>query len=172
MTATFSNRYKILILLISGVCTYTQAFSQLQRKNVVDEAKALARKSEANVVLINTEVMGSIMSKCIEQGIGQVQLVFTRLKVGDVDEYVANHPEARGFEKDLIGKMTILLKVEGEHITDDTFTENSPQANSLNHLISSAGLVRLNRPYGDLPSIQRTVYLEVGSICPPPTSCN
>ena len=166
-------RFKILILLVSSTMLYSQSFGQLRRGNVIAESKALARKSEANVVLINTSTMGSIMTKCIEQGIGEVQLIFTRLKSGDVNEYVSNHPAARGYEKDLVGKMTVLLKVEGDNITDDTFTSNdSPQNNSLNELINSSGLVRLRNPYGDLPSAAKTVYLDVGQICPPPTSCN
>ena len=151
---------------------YTNSFGQLQRKNVINQAKAQARKSEANVVLLNTQVLSDVLSKCIEQGIGQVQLIFTRLRMDDVDEYVFNHPEAHGYEKDLIGKMTVLLKVEGENITDETFTGNSGSTNKLQQLMSSAGLVQLNKPYGDLPSAAKTVYLDVGSICPPPTSCN
>jgi hypothetical protein len=171
MRSIFLNGFKVFLLSVLGVITYAPSFSQLQRRNVINEATAMARKSEANVVLLNTETMSRVFSKCIEHGIGQVQLVFTRLKMADVEEYVSNHPEARGYEKDLVGKMTVLLKVEGEDITDETFTQNSSQTNKLSQLISSSGLVRLTTPYGDL-SAAKAVYLEVGSICPPPTSCN
>jgi hypothetical protein len=172
MRSIFPGRCKIFVLSILSVVMYANSFGQLQRKNVINQAKALARKSEANVVLLNTQVMSDVLLKCIEQGIGQVQLIFTRLKMNDVDEYVFNHPEARGYEKDLVGKMTVLLKVEGENITDETFTGNNGSTNKLQQLMSSAGLVRLDKPYGDLPLAARTVYLDVGSICPPPTSCN
>ena len=167
------TRFKILVLLASSMVLYTKSFGQLPRSRVIAESKALARKSEPNIVLINTSVMGSIMNKCIEEGIGEVQLVFTRLKTGDISEYVSNHPSARGFENDLVGKMTVLLKVTGNNITDDTFTSSdAPQNRNLNELLSSSGMVRLRNPYGDLPFAAKTVYLDVGQICPPPTSCN
>ena len=164
-------RYKMFPLLALALVFCADSFGQLRRNNIIDESRALARKSEANVVLINTDVMGNIMAKCIEHGIPEVQLVFTRLKMRDVDEYVANHPEGKGYEKELIGKMTVLIKIQGDNVTDDTFTD-APGNNALNKLMSSTGLIRVNKPYGDLPVIRKVVYLEVGTICPPPTSCN
>ena len=171
MTPLILYRLKFPVLLALTIFMYSQSFGQLKRKNIIAEARALARKSEANVVVINTSVMGDIMAKCIQAGVGEVQLVFARLKPKDVSEYIENHPDAKGYEKELVGKMTVMIKIEG-NITEDTFADNSSNTNALNSFITRAGLVQVNRPYGDLPILRGVVYLEVGKICPPPTSCN
>ncbi|MBC7886317.1 MAG: hypothetical protein H7Z13_00400 [Ferruginibacter sp.] len=171
----FLLKIVVLLVTISMVCTQSNAqLRQLRRKNIIDEKKALARRSEKNVVLVNTKVINDLMVKCIELGIENVQLVFTRIKAADVNDYTANHPEAVGQEKELIGKLTVLVKVEGNNISENNFvTDQTDDPNkSLINTMNSAGLVKLNKPYGNVPSSMNVLYFEVGSICPPPNSCN
>lgn len=165
-----SNSFKISLLLVFGMLLYTTSFGQLKRSNVVHESKAKARKSEPNVVLVNTSTVNEIMEKCIQNGIENVQFVFTRIRPGDVQEYVANHPDAKGYEKDLIGKLTVLIKVEG-NVDESSFFDADNEANLINS-INNAGFRRVNKPYGGIAPAKGVLYLEIGSICPPPTSCN
>lgn len=174
MRTVNSSRFKILILIVLTSLVYTQSDAQLRRKQIIAENKALSRKSEKNVVLIDTRTLNNLMTKCMALGIENVQLVFTRIRPNDMDEYISNHPEASGFEKDIIGKLTVLVKVEGDNISEGDFVTDSPnnQKISLINTMNSVGFVKVNKPYGNIPSAMRALYFEVGSICPPPNSCN
>ena len=172
MKSKYSSHAKFLILFVMAIMLYSQSQAQLSRRQIVDEKKALARKSEKNIVLINTAVVNSLMQKCIELGIENAQLVFTRIRSIDVDEYVTNHPEAKGYEKDMIGKLTVLIKIEGDNIDENTFISNGgADPNGVIKSMSKAGFLQVKKPYG-MPLLLKALYFEVGSICPPPSSCN
>ncbi len=160
-----------LLLLVLGTMAYNHSDAQMKHKQFVDEKKAASRKSEKNVVMVNTSTMNELMTKCIQLGIGNVKLVFTRIKQNDVNEYVTNHPEAAGYENDIIGKLTVLVKIEGDNISEANFVSD-PNNNSLIERMSSVGFVKVNKPYGNIPTAPRAVYFEIGSICPPPNSCD
>ena len=166
--------FKMALLFLVATVAFTSANAQLKRKQIIDEKKALSRKSEKNVVVVNTRTMNELMTKCIELGIEDAKLVFTRIRAVDMADYVSNHPEAAGYEKDILGRMTVLIKVEGDNIAETDFVTDA-DANPTNSIIqkmNSAGLVRVKKPYGNIPYTSKVLYFEVGSICPPPNSCN
>ncbi len=172
MTPTKMLKSKIIVLISLGIFLFSQASGQMHKAIKIDTDKANERRSESNIVLINTTLLSQVMAKCIENNIQDVQVIFTRLKKKDIPDYIVNHPEAAGFDKELVGKMTILLKIEGDDIDDNMFTNMSQSRQAaLTNLISSGGLVKVNRPYGGL-TMARAVYLEIGTVCPPPSSCN
>ncbi len=164
----------LCLILLSSFFYETTSAQRLKRKQIVDEKKANSRRSEKNVVVVNTNVINELMGKCIEMGIGEVKLVFARIRAADIPDYIENHPEAAGYEKELIGKMTVLIKVEGDNINEENFVSDAPANRSslVTAKMSAAGFVKVNRPYGNLPVALKVLYFEVGSICPPPNSCN
>ena len=174
MRQGFPFLFKMALLFLVATVAFTSANAQLKRKQIIDEKKAVSRRSEKNVVLVNTRTMNELMTKCIQLGIEDAKLVFTRIRAVDMADYVSNHPEAAGYEKDLLGKLTVLIKVEGENIAATDFVTDAGDnpTNSMVQKMSSAGLVRVKKPYGDIPYTSRVLYFEVGSICPPPNSCN
>ena len=171
MKSTSPYLPKFLVLFMA-LLVYCQSEAQLHRRQIVDEKKAIARKSEKNTVVINTAVVNGLMQKCIELGIENAQLVFTRIRSIDIDEYVINHPEAKGYEKDIVGKLTVLIKIEGDNIDENTFVSHSEtDPNGIVKNMNKAGFLQIKKPYG-MPLLLTALYFEVGSICPPPNSCN
>lgn len=166
--------FKTVLLLMLASLAVSSADAQLKRRQIIDERKALSRRSEKNVVLVNAQTIGALMTKCMELGIQDVKLVFTRIRSVDMADYITNHPEAAGYEKELLGKMTVLIKVEGDNISETDFVNDQTDtpANSLIEKMNAAGLKRVMKPYGGTPYASKTLYFEVGSICPPPNSCN
>ena len=151
---------------------YTCSFAQVKHGEFVSEDKMKARKAQSHVVMVNTTVLNNIMSKCVENGIENVKLVFVKIRKDDIANYLENHPDAKGFEGQLLDKLTVLIKIEGDNIDENSFAITPNGKGSTTGSLADAGFIKVHKPYGGIPMVKGVVYLEVGSICPPPNSCN
>ena len=165
---------KFTVSMIIAILLINPVQSQLRQNQLVPLDIALARKTESHIVKVNVNTLNDLMVKCVTMNITNVKFVFATIRTEDLPAYVKIHPEARGYEKELVGKQTILVMVEGADISGSSFfTVNSKlQNDSVATSIRDAGLIKLDKPIGGLTAARKAVYFEIGGVCPPPGSCD
>lgn len=116
------------------------------------EGKGRNRKSSESV-RFKVERLREILDSLASHDVKVIEFKFAIIRAEDVAGYVASHPEQalnEAEQKELIGRPTILIKVP-----KSIFSPKGSQNNSL--IFESFE--------------EESVFLDFGSICPPPESC-
>jgi hypothetical protein len=176
---------KVLFFLTSAIFFSPSIYSQPidPGKDAIPEADAIAihgkykgqagnKGSEA--LYINNDQMLEICNALKAKGIPNVAFLIASLRMKDVPNYKAHHPELSGVPDRELNKKHILIIRVPKTLFDtqkQSGAFNNVTGNPLMIALQSYGLFILDRPY-NLPYFQDYMYLELSIICPPPNVCN
>ena len=176
----------LVIFAFLSICIFSRAQSGLDwKKDTISKTDANGAKSsygnlirangKSNVterVVLPVSKLKSVMDACAANNISDVSVLIVAIRPGaDVARYKKNHPEAAAYaDKDIEWKQLLVFKVPRR-----AFSGMSSKAKISSHplmiSLASLGLVTIDQGYG-LPDSADDLYLEFGTICPPPLSCD
>ena len=117
------------------------------------EGKGNKSKRATETVSFSVSRLKELLDSLHSQNVEVLEFKFATIRPEDVATYVANHPEqslSPAEQKELVGRPTLLIKVPRK-------TFNTSLARGV---ATSSGALQ-----------DESMYLDLGSICPPPSSC-
>jgi hypothetical protein len=112
-----------------------------------------------------------VLDACAAHNITEISAYFTAIRPEDISRYRRNHPESTATDQQLLKSQLIVFRIPrsafGGAMGAKIKLSNHPTMITL----LSMGLTLLEIPYGDFDATG-DVYLDLGTICPPPTSCD
>ena len=165
MTLSKIIRPRIIILVLPLTIFCMEGFSQLSKINwdrdTISNDNATKSKDRfhstfqggkrktTRTVSFDVQELKSVIDYVLNQGDSVIQFQFALLREDDTAKYISLHPELTDSDKrDLINRPILLIKVPREVMLQKNFGASAPAP------LSSA-----------------SVYLSIGKICPPPSTC-
>lgn len=112
-----------------------------------------------------------ILDACAANNITEISAYFTAIRQDDIARYRRNHPETNATDQQLLKSQLIIFRIPRSAFKGAM----GAKVNLSNHptmlMLLGMGLTLLDMPYGDF-DMSGDVYLDLGTICPPPTSCD
>ena len=142
--------------------TLDQSVASSMKKEFKKEFEGRGKKKVTNTVTFDVATLKDIIDSCTKLGVDKIKFQFAILRQEDVARYVKNHPNQNLSQddiNDLVGRPTLLIQVPRKLISE-------------NAGMSDAGAVDENPAQAAAAAASNAGYIEAGSICPPPASCD
>ncbi len=175
-----ARTFLLCILLVSSTC-----YAQLNwSKDTISRADALAGKlnylnnirgggnsNATEQINLPVDKMKQIMDACEANNIPNISVFFIKIRAADVAHYKQLNPSAS--DDDIKGSQMLVIRVPrsafaGKMSSKVDLSTNNPLVVSL----LAAGLILVDYPWTGLPPGTGDVFVTVGTICPPPASCD
>lgn len=134
-----------------------------------------AGKKATKIVTLPVDKLKDIMDACSANGVSEVKLLIVMIRAEDTAQYSKHNPGMTPAEKkDLIGRQTVILRVPRRAFEPSQSGSrlNIQGKNPLMLSLLATGMVTMDKPIGGIPYGEGDVFFGLGSICPPPTSCD
>lgn len=132
-----------------------------------------AGKKATKIISLPVDKLKEILDACTANGVTDVKVLITTIRPDDVEQYSKRNPGLTAAEKkDIVGRQTVILRVPRKAFVSNSGSgfKTSP-ANPLMISLLAAGMVVLDKA-ADTAGAEDDIYFGIGTICPPPTSCD
>lgn len=128
-------------------------------------------KKASDRIKLPVDKLKEIMDACTAKNITEVSVMVITIRQEDLVQARKQNPGVA--DNDLRGSQMLVFRVPRRAFSSLSGAKvNVPKNNSLMISLLGAGLILLDSPYTDLPFGTEDVFFALGSICPPPTSCD
>ena len=115
----------------------------------------------------------AVMDACASKGISEISASIVVIRPEDVARYRKNHPESTATDAQIKGSQLIVFRVPRRAFAGEMGARIKLSNHPLMTSLAAMGLVQVQLKYSDLGfGSADDVYLEFGTICPPPTVCD
>lgn len=130
-------------------------------------------KKATKVVTLPVDKLKDILDACSANGITDIKLLIVSIRSEDTAQYSKHNPGMTPAEKkDLIGRQTVIIRVPRKAFGPSGSRINILGNNPLMVSLLAVGMVTMDKPMGGIPYGEGDVFFGLGTICPPPTSCD
>ena len=118
--------------------------------------------------------MKEIFDACYAQNITEVTVMLVAIRQSDMARFRKNNPEVSATNSQLKGRQMLVFRVPRRAFAAAKSGAgiNIPNSHPLMLSLLAAGLMQIDASYLDLPFAGDDVFFSIGSICPPPASCD
>ena len=123
-------------------------------------------------IMLPVDKMKEIFYACHSYGISEVTVLFVSIRQADMARFRRNNPEIQATNNQLKGRQMLVFKVPRRAFAQSAgATGRIPANNALLVSLLATGLQQLDLS-GTEAVADDDVYLSIGTICPPPASCD
>lgn len=117
--------------------------------------------------------MKEIFDACAAHNISEVAVMIVSIRQADLARFRKNNPEIQATYSQLKGRQMLVFRVPRSAFASAAGAQiNLSKTNPLIISLMGAGLMMLDASYLDIPAGSDDIYFSVGTICPPPASCD
>jgi hypothetical protein len=113
----------------------------------------------------------SILDACASQGLTEVSVMVVVIRQQDIARYRRAHPETTATDDQIRGSQILVFKVPRSAFPGPKSSKVNLSNNPMLLSMLSLGLVLLDQPF-DKAAGTDDLYFSLGTICPPPASCD
>jgi hypothetical protein len=124
-------------------------------------------------ITLPVDKMKEILDACAAKGVTEITVLFVAIRQSDIARFRKNNPEIGGTNSQLKGRQLIVFRIPRHVFSYQAGSKAGiPQDNPLLLSLLSVGLMQLDQSYIDAPAEGDDIYFSIGTICPPPASCD
>lgn len=185
-TLKFKSLIVLLILLLNLSVSRAQTSNKIDwDKDTISKADALGAKStylntikgsgQKNAterINLPVDKLKEIIDACAAKGVTEVSVMIVSIRQSDVAHYRKSHPESAATDDQLKGSQVLVFRIPRMAMAGAMGAKINVGNNPLMVSLLASGLVMLDAPFAGLPASSEDLFFLMGSICPPPTSCD
>ncbi len=134
--------------------------------------KGSGQKNATERITLPVDKLKSILDACAAKNITEIAVMIVSLRQSDIVRYRKRHPESTATDEQLKGSQILVFKIPRHVFAGATSAKSNLAGHPLMLSLLAAGLIQLDAGYSDLPAAGDALYFSLGSICPPPGSCD
>lgn len=124
-------------------------------------------------IKLPVDKMKEILDACASHNITDVTVMIVTVRQSDLARLRRTHPEISATGGTIKGRQMLVFKVPRRAFQGAASARvSAPGQNSLMLSLLTAGLVLQDATLLDVPAGEDDYYFSIGSICPPPSSCD
>lgn len=181
--------FRLLVFCIIAVINPFSVFSQMNSSDLLSDSVAphiaiaahnkykadmkAANIKSTDLITVDVNKLNAIVKACNDHNIDKVQFIIAALRPQLITQYIRLNPGlSKAARVSLSERHTVLVRIPRKAFLNGQSSSFSNQDNSLMISLLSLGLIEVEKAV-DAPVIAGDyIYLQVGSICPPPAICN
>lgn len=113
----------------------------------------------------------NILDACASKGINEIAVMVVVIRQQDIARYRRAHPETTATDDQIRGSQILVFKVPRHVFQGAKSSKVNLSDNPLVLSMLSFGLVLLDQPFDKVEGTD-DLYFSLGTICPPPASCD
>ncbi len=190
MKPQLTNGFKAILFLSLSILFFNSSYAQNSTKidwskdtlsiedvkGANDTYKNTIRgsgQSPTQQVNLPVDKLKEILDACYSNGVSDISVLFITLRQKDVDRYKKNNPGITAPDDEIKGSQMIVIRVPRSAFAGKTGAGiNISGNNALPLSLLGTGLIQLKEAYTELPFASGSLYFSIGTICPPPSSCD
>lgn len=134
--------------------------------------KGSGQKNATERIALPVDKLKSILDACAAKNITEIAVMIVSLRQSDIVRYRKSHPESTATDEQLKGSQILVFKVPRHVFAGATSAKSNLAGHPLMMSLLAAGLIQLDAGYSDFPATGDALYFSLGTICPPPGSCD
>ncbi len=134
--------------------------------------KGSGQKNATERIALPVDKLKSILDACAAKNITEIAVMIVSLRQSDIVRYRKSHPESTATDEQLKGSQILVFKVPRHVFAGATSAKSNLAGHPLMMSLLAAGLIQLDASYSDFPATGDALYFSLGTICPPPGSCD
>ena len=181
---SFKSFVVLLVFLCMGATVQAQGGIDWKTDTISSNAAKGGKDSYLNTIRgsgqkaterINLPVnkLKAVLDACAAKGITEISASIIMIRPEDVARYRKNHPETTASDAQIRGSQLIVFRVPRRAFEGAMGAKTKLSNHPLMTSLTAIGLIQIHLKYTDLGfGSADDVYLEFGTICPPPTVCD
>jgi len=146
--------------------------AKLARDSYLNTVRGSGQKATERINL-PVYKLKAVLDACAAKGISEISASIILIRSEDVSRYRKNHPESTASDAQIKGSQLIVFRVPRRAFEGAMGAKTNLSNHPLMTSLASIGLVQIHLKYVDLGfGSADDIYLEFGTICPPPTVCD
>ena len=174
------------IILTATFCAHAQSSRIEWARDTISKADAIGGKDTyvntirgsgqlaTEKIALPVDKMKEIFDACYANNITDITVMFVAIRQVDIARFKNNHPEIQATNSQLKGRQMLVFKVPRRAFAAKSASAGAmiSKDNAVLLSLSSLGLVQLSASLLDIPAAGEDIYFTIGTICPPPASCD
>jgi len=134
--------------------------------------KGSGQKNATERIALPVDKLKTILDACAAKNITEIAVMIVSIRQSDIVRYRKSHPESTATDEQLKGSQILVFKIPRHVFTSASSSKSNLSNNPLMISLMAAGLILLDAGYSELPGAGDALYFSLGTICPPPGSCD
>ena len=139
------------------------------KRNYLNNIRGGGNPNATEQINIPLDKLKFIVDACSNAGLTKLSFIIIKVRGEDLAYFKHHNPDAN--EAQILGSQMLVIKVP-RRIFAGAAAAGIMNVTPLMLSLAMAGLYKLEHAFADLPYGTGDLYLSIGSICPPPTSCD
>lgn len=124
-------------------------------------------------IILPVNKLKEILDACAANYITEVTVLIVTIRQSDVARMRKTNPEISATASQLKGRQMLVFRIPRAAFASASGSKATVSSNSpLMMSLLGMGLALLDASYFDLPATGDDIYFSIGTICPPPASCD
>jgi len=124
-------------------------------------------------ITLPVDKMKEIFDACYANNITEITVFFVAIRSSDLARFRKNNPEISATNSQLKGRQMLVFKVPRHAFgAKSGASAEIPQNHPLILSLAGIGLMQISSSLLDIPATGDDIYFSIGTICPPPASCD
>jgi hypothetical protein len=140
------------------------------RSNYLNVIRGSGQKATERINL-PVDKLKAIMDACAANNIYEVSVMIVTIRQQDIARYKKSHPESTATDEQLKGSQILVFRIPRRAFQGAMGAKANIMNNAAMISMLGMGLVVLDKPFGKAGSSD-DLYLSLGTVCPPPLSCD
>lgn len=185
-TVKFNSLIVLFILMLNFTISQAQTSSKIDwSKDTISKSDAIGAKStylntikgsgQKNAterINLPVDKLKEIIDACAAIGVTEVSVMIISLRQSDIARYRSSNPGTTATDDQLKGSQMLVFRIPRMAMAGAMGAKINVGKNPLMVSLLASGLVMLDAPFAGIPFASGDLFFLVGSICPPPTSCD
>jgi hypothetical protein len=150
--------------------TVSNDVAKVQKESYRNIIKGSGQKATERVNF-PVEKLKFILDACANNNIKDISAYFTAIRPEDISRYRANHPESTATDQQLLKSQLIIFRVPRSAFSGSMGAKVNLSTHPTMISLLGMGLILLDGPFG-ITGTTEDLYFDIGTICPPPASCD
>jgi hypothetical protein len=175
--------FPLLILLLLTLAANSQSSIDWKKDTISKDAANGRRSSYLNAlrgsgqkaterVNLPVDKLKDILDACASNGITEISVLLVSMRPADVARYKANHPESGATDEQLKGTQLVVFRIPRKAFYGKMGAGINSSSSPLLLSLASSGLHLIKNKYTELSYGTDDLFFDLGTICPPPSSCD
>lgn len=134
--------------------------------------KGSGQKNATERIALPVDKLKSILDACAAKNITEIAVMIVSIRQSDIVRYRKSHPESTATDEQLKGSQILVFKIPRHVFAGATSAKSNLSGHPLLMSLLATGLIQMEAGYSDLPATGDALYFSLGTICPPPGSCD
>ncbi len=134
--------------------------------------KGSGQKNATERITLPVDKLKTILDACAAKNITEIAVMIVSIRQSDIVRYRKSHPESTATDEQLKGSQILVFKIPRHVFAGATSAKSNLSGNPLIISLLAIGLIQLEKGYSELPAGGDALYFSLGTICPPPGSCD